>query len=178
MSDCSVLVDDNICYLKQGVDLLRRLSDEQYATKLPDSYNSSVGGHMRHCLDHYINFLDGFESGKVDYDARARDTRIEQERAFALSSMDSLSQRLMAVRTEDADKPVMVKMDCGDDTDSATLWSASSLRREFQFLVSHTVHHYALIGMMLKHQGIDTGKEFGIAPSTLRYMQSQSACAR
>ena len=178
MSDCSVLVDDNICYLKQGVDLLRRLSDTEYATKTPESYNSSVGGHLRHCLDHYINFLDGFEGGRVDYDARARDTRIEQDRSFALSVMDDLSKRLAAIRARDADQAVSVKMDCGDDTESAKLWSHSSLRREFQFLVSHTVHHYALIGMMLKHRAIDTGKEFGVAPSTLRYLQSQAACAR
>jgi len=45
------------------------------------------------------------------------------------------------------------------------------------FLLSHTVHHYALISVALKLQGIDPGEEFGIAPSTLRYLKSAAPLA-
>jgi hypothetical protein len=41
--------------------------------------------------------------------------------------------------------------------------------RELQFLQSHTVHHYAVIHLMLLQQGIRPDPEFGVAPSTLRH---------
>ena len=44
--------------------------------------------------------------------------------------------------------------------------------RELQFLVSHTIHHYALIGVLLAAEGFDVSlefPEFGVAPSTLTH---------
>lgn len=47
--------------------------------------------------------------------------------------------------------------------------SVSSLGRELQLLISHTVHHYAMMALVLRGQGIDPGPEFGVALSTFRY---------
>lgn len=52
-------------------------------------------------------------------------------------------------------------------------WSDSSVKRELQFLVSHTVHHYALIKELLRREGFDPGAEFGVAPSTLQARDQQ-----
>jgi hypothetical protein len=57
-------------------------------------------------------------------------------------------------------------------------WSQSSLKRELQFLVSHTVHHYALIKELLRRTGFDAGTEFGVAPSTIAAARRDPACAR
>jgi hypothetical protein len=38
-----------------------------------------------------------------------------------------------------------------------------------QFLCSHTVHHFALIKLLLDGTGVDLAPEFGVAPSTLAY---------
>lgn len=178
MGDCAILASDNIGYLQQGIDLLGRLTDEDYVRASKATYGSGIGGHMRHCIDHYTNFLAGLEAGRIDYDARQRDPRIEQERAFAIEKMRELVRSLEALRTRGGDGRISVKMDCGDDTDEKSWWSASTVRREMQFLISHTVHHYALIGMVLKFQGKDPGPEFGMAPSTIRYNQSRAACAQ
>jgi hypothetical protein len=48
--------------------------------------------------------------------------------------------------------------------------------------VSHTVHHYALVKLLLEDAGVDAGAEFGVAPSSLAYqaaarMQSAEAHA-
>ena len=40
-----------------------------------------------------------------------------------------------------------------------------------QFLLSHTVHHYALIGAILRLSGVEPPAGFGLAPSTLRHQQ-------
>ena len=57
-------------------------------------------------------------------------------------------------------------------------WSNSTIRRELQFLVSHTVHHYALIGLILKTMDVSVPENFGVAPSTLKHEQSQKDTAQ
>src|SRR6266487_1762202 len=71
--------------LRQGESLLRALDDEKYARKLRRAFNSAVGGHYRHCLDHFQSLLDGLDADEVNYDHRKRDPRIENDRKFALA---------------------------------------------------------------------------------------------
>lgn len=175
MGNCTLLAEDNIGYLNQGIDLLNLLDDETYARSEPSTYGNALGGHLRHCLDHYANFLAGLASGRIDYDARQRDPRIENDRNLALGKMKELIVDLQGLAS---DAPLQVKMDCGDESNEASWWSESTTRRELQFLVSHTVHHYALIKFILKFQGRETGPNFGVAPSTLRYNESKTACVR
>ncbi len=58
------------------------------------------------------------------------------------------------------------------------LASSSSLRRELHFLLSHTVHHYALIAMILARHGVEVEPDFGVAPSTLRHWARQEQSAK
>ena len=53
--------------------------------------------------------------------------------------------------------------------------AASTLSRELQFLVSHTVHHDALIAAAARALGVATEPDFGIAPSTLKANASRQA---
>ena len=56
-----------------------------------------------------------------------------------------------------------------DDGEDAE-WSQTSVRRELQFLLSHTIHHYALIvAIAVRHGIVDFPEGFGVAPSTLNY---------
>lgn len=177
MTSCSVLAADNMTYLRQAVELISRLRDEDYTRGGQAAYTSGIGSHLRHCLDHYTNFLDGLPGGRVDYDARARDPRIEQDRQHALAVMRDIVAGLKALAAQDGERVIQVKMDCGDQADPASWWTGSTVRRELQFLISHTVHHYALIAMILRLHHLDPGPGFGVAPSTLRYQAGQ-ACAR
>jgi hypothetical protein len=74
-----------------------------------------------------------------------------------------------------------VLVDCGESRERVL--SASTALRELQFLVSHTVHHYAVIALILRARGLEPGPDFGVAPSTLKYeqetsLQARAACAR
>ena len=54
-------------------------------------------------------------------------------------------------------------------------WCRSSLLRELQFLLSHTIHHYALIASLLERRGVRVRDElsgFGVAASTLEHWAS------
>ena len=63
------------------------------------------------------------------------------------------------------------------EDDAAPPWSTSSVERELQFLSSHTVHHYALIAVILRLNGVQPEEGFGVAPSTQRYWKESRACA-
>ena len=178
MSTCRILAQDNIGYLQQGVALLGRLSDETFARSDPESFGSSVCGHLRHCIDHYDSFIAGLAGGRIDYDDRKRDVQLEKERKAALARLGRIIQSLSELSEHGGDIGLLVKMDSGNDMEESEWWSRSSVRRELQFLISHTVHHYALIALALKLQKVETGPEFGVAPSTLRYNQARVSCAR
>jgi uncharacterized damage-inducible protein DinB len=170
------IIDDNIRYLQQGLELLQVISDENYTHASPPMYTSGVGGHLRHCLDHYFGLLAGIDGQKVDYDARQRDAEIETCRNRAIECTEQLIEDLKQLPAEALGIGLECKMDCGGDGE--VICSDSSVRREMQFLVSHTVHHYALIAMILRHQGIEPPADFGVAPSTVRFRESQLKCAQ
>ena len=81
----SPLIDSAVEILRQGEQLLQTLDDEKYTRRLPAVFTSAIGGHYRHCLDHFQCLLAGVAEGEVNYDHRRRDTRIENDRAFALA---------------------------------------------------------------------------------------------
>ena len=42
----------------------------------------------------------------------------------------------------------------------------------------HTIHHFSLMAILLRFEGIEPGEEFGVAPATLRYWQEEAMCAQ
>ena len=165
----------NINLLKQGADILKEITDEQYVHLDSSYYRGAVGGHIRHILDHYECLLNGWND-KVDYDARNRNQEIETKRTAAILKIDQLIIRFSQMISDDTtlDEIVLVKSNAGDkDPDSP--WSSSTIKRELQFLVSHTVHHYALIALILRIQNISVPDSLGVAPSTLNYRAGNDA---
>ena len=61
------LILDNIRCIEQGIDLLKRVDPDVYTRTCPHCFNSKIGGHMRHNIDHYASFLQGYRSGSVDF---------------------------------------------------------------------------------------------------------------
>ncbi|MGF1450484.1 MAG: DinB family protein [Opitutales bacterium] len=160
------ILHDNLQGLEQALALLATLSDADLATPEPACFNSTIGGHLRHNADHYSALLDGLAQGKVDYDARHRDHAMEVSVTAAGSIFRDLSDRLSALESKDLDDPIQVTVDTGS---GGSTWAASSLRRELQFLLSHSIHHYALIATICQLRGLQTPETFGVAPSTLRH---------
>ena len=63
-------------------------------------------------------------------------------------------------------------------SDRVPAWSESTVARELQFLVSHTIHHHALIAAILRLESHTPAEGFGIAPSTLKYERDRAQCAQ
>ena len=175
MSEALAIRDDQIALLQQCLRLINQLTPEQYTHTNAPLYNSGIGPHLRHCIEHYQSFCNAWSSGQINYDHRARSGDIESTPSAATDAIYSIIDALQKLQKDDLDQGIKTCMDCG--TTGEENFSLSSVRRELQFLTSHTVHHYALIAMILHHQGITPEKGFGIAPSTLKFRSESSTCA-
>ncbi len=172
-------VRDNLEAIDQAIDLLSEITAGHYTQRVPVCFNSAAGGHMRHVIEHYLSFLQGLETGEVDYESRPRDPLMENDPGYAAGRLTAIKQRLVEFAVENADRPLRVRVETAPEGESAP-WSKSTALRELEFLLSHTVHHYALIAVVCRLAGHAPLPEFGMAPSTLRYlkMQNSAACAR
>ncbi len=160
--------------LYQGINLLGEINDFQYsgARNNAISDGGAVGGHFRHCLEFINCFLADADSGKIDYEKRERNQLLETGREFAIAEYARTIGQLENFRLNSAEKVLLVKTEIL--TDKEDLWCESSVERELEFLQSHTIHHYALIAFKLRAKNFSVSKEFGVAPSTLRFWNIQN----
>ncbi|MDQ8203272.1 hypothetical protein [Pelagicoccus sp. SDUM812003] len=163
------LILANCELLEQGRTLLSRHDDQSFVAGDPASYGSGIGVHFRHVLDHYLSFVKGLDSGLIDYDARVRNTNQERSVELSLQVLERVRDQLSSLEL-DIGRAIRVKVSAS--TEGEDVHSKSSVGRELQFLVSHTVHHYALIAIASRMLGIFPDESFGVAPSTLKYLKS------
>jgi hypothetical protein len=156
----------NCHLLRQAADLLRGLDDQVYADGGRGPDTSPVGIHFRHLIDHYQAFFGGLPEGRIDYDARQRQTPMETDRRLALATILGLVTDLERIDSAMSAREVLVTSRSAGDR-SEPDWSRTTIKRELQFLVSHTVHHFALVRPLLIQEGIAVDDQFGYAPSTL-----------
>jgi hypothetical protein len=163
------LIDQNVTWLGQAILLLEQMDDATYQMSPPSLAPHRVGGHLRHILEFYECFLDGIESSHIDYDARKRDESVETCRTTALAKTRSIVQRLERAPQLRGDSIVWVRVEDAEAVRLDDSYMTSSVSREMQVLSSHTIHHFALIAMTLKALGYQVDRDFGMAPSTMRY---------
>ena len=160
-----IIRQNKVC-LEQGLVLLEQITPELYRAQHANAYGSTLGDHFRHVIEFYITLFEGLESGLIDYGSRRRDPEISGDLDAArrelrgqirdLESIGDRQDRAVRVASEDPEAPP----------------SASSVARELNFLLSHTVHHFALIAFICRSAHIALPEHFGVAPSTLRYQES------
>lgn len=174
MTNLNSHIAENIHFLEQGIGLLTDMSNATYTKTIPAYFSSNVGKHVRHILDHYANFIQGLSDRRIDYDARERGTPIEKNREVAITRHREIIAALRELTLMGDDPTVQVRLNESRPTDTVSAWTSSTIERELQYLLSHTVHHYALIAMILRLQQIEVPESFGVAPSTLQYQQAQT----
>jgi len=174
MSDCRILTRDLALVLEQGDRLLQGLDPELFVRSPEPLAESGIGAHLRHGLDFCLRLLEGVRDGTVDYDARERDPRIEQDPEHARAALREAIRGVETLANAEEGRPLRVRSDAGAGEEP---WQRSTLGRELKFVLSHTIHHYALIAMCLRHFGLEPEPEFGVAPSTLRYWKERDRCA-
>jgi uncharacterized damage-inducible protein DinB len=163
-----------IAVLRQLAGLLDSMTDELYCSK-PAGFTSSIGGHVRHCLDHVESLLCSLNGGELDYDSRRRGTDVETCRRTALDAIARQEQSLGALPRRIEERPLRLTILLSS---ALPLFEFdTTFGRELAFVLSHTVHHNALIGVMAKSLGLDVPERFGYAPSTIAHLE-KTTCAR
>lgn len=166
-----LLLKENREALGQAEGLLSGIDPRHYTERIEICHKASIGGHMRHVIEHYLCFLRDTDGGRVDYEQRPRDIVLESDPKAALSKLRRIEEGFARIELGSGDHPLSVRMEDAPEL-AAERWGKSSTRRELQFLLSHTIHHYALIAVNCRILGLDTPEGFGVAPSTLRHRAS------
>lgn len=166
------LIDENIHYLSSGIEILSLISSDHYicAEESHSPWMSGVGKHFRHLIDFYDRFLDQFPV--INYDLRNRNCEIEKNKSAAEKKLIYFIETLQSFKHKDINQEIDLYN--GDIPMSQNVEKViSTLGRELRYLIEHTVHHFAIIAMFLKHYGYSVPNGFGIAQSTLDYEARQ-----
>lgn len=173
-TDARRIVDAAIAILTQGEDLLLALSAENYTRRVPLAFNACIGGHYRHCLDHFTSLLRGLDADGVDYDHRGRDARIESQPGFALALTRQMRSQLATLPPDALHAPVKARCEVSYTHGDSPV-TGSTLGRELVYCIAHAIHHYALIAIMARLLGAKLPEHFGVAPSTVAHLAKQTA---
>jgi uncharacterized damage-inducible protein DinB len=173
----SSLIQCNVQILAVASDMINQLPADKYNHVESPYFESCLGKHIRHIVDHYLCFIRDLDNGVIDYEQRQRDTQTETNKVHALDVISDISRFFIQAEKENLrDKPLSVLL-CSDVALPDGEATQSSVRRELQFLHGHSVHHYALIATMLRFYGMHTSREFGVAPSTLLHEKTVKVSA-
>jgi hypothetical protein len=159
--------------LLQIEGLVGSLPADLHSRRVPEVFHASIGGHVRHSLDHFTSLLRGLEDGFVDYDRRDRDPRIEGDPEYAAALARSIRSRIDRIPAEAFDRPVLARSEVSYLPGEAPVVS-STLGRELVFTLSHAIHHFALIRVMAGLAGIGLPGDFGVAPSTAAHLAREA----
>lgn len=156
--------------LMQLQDLLEVLTDEQYVLQIKLLSNATLGQHTRHIIEFFQELNAGYISGKVNYDKRKRDYRIETSRSCAIESLASVISLL-----DKKDRKLVLSIDYSNDSEELGAVE-TNYSRELVYNLEHTVHHMALLRIGVNAVStIMLPEEFGVAISTLKH---RNACVQ
>lgn len=163
-----------IACLTQLRGVVMGLTAAQYTQQPGERLPGTVGGHVRHILDHANALVEAAATGHLCYDNRQRGTDVETSRDSALASLNDLIGQLGKLPTTCGDRPMDFQVMMASDAEPLRL--QTTFVREAAFVLSHTIHHNALLGVLIHALGAGVPDDFGYAPSTLAYLQ-QDSCA-
>jgi uncharacterized damage-inducible protein DinB len=171
LADARRILDAALVILAQGEDLLRALSAESYTRRVPHAFNASIGGHYRHCLDHFSSLLRGLDADEVDYDHRERDARIESQPEYALAITRHIREQLEELPPGTLRAPVRARCEVSYAHGDSPV-TGSTFGREMVYAIAHAIHHYALISVMARLMDAKLPEHFGVAPSTVAHQMA------
>lgn len=169
----TILTNTNLRVLNQLKSLAHHLKNEDYTRALDLLGGNSIGKHYRHIIEFYQCLLG--TQGIVNYDKRNRSLDLENNTDFAVEIIDTIIAALV-------NKPIVD--DCFYEADFSNnggenIKVKTSFSRELAYNIEHTIHHMAIIQIVVRYYfpQIILEEGFGVAASTLRY-QHQTSCAQ
>jgi hypothetical protein len=156
--------------LGQLASLIHEIEVKDFAKPSEALSKSTVGQHLRHTLEFFICFEQGFQNGIINYDKRAHDKLIEDDKFVAL---DTIANITAFVQNLNVNKPL--KLEVGYDLSKEEFVTIdTNATRELVYNIEHAVHHMAIIKIGVREVApyIKLPFDFGVAASTVRYKES------
>lgn len=172
----SNLIDENQLVLLVLRNEIQALAPKRYAEEIDDLGGSTIGRHCRHIGEHYDALFPALApalqrsaspTGSVaylEYDSRQRCGQFETCRDFAMQRLSGLSERLEKLRSLPPNTALRMRCIAGDN--HTPVASETTLARELVFLVAHTVHHGAVIALLMSRFGRTPDTRLWVAAST------------
>ena len=150
--------------LNSLADVLQQLPEQSLYTNTCEALsNATIGQHTRHIIELYQCLIEGYPTGKINYDDRKRNPLYENDIPAAIEVIREIQKNLQKPDKE-------VNIFCGSNDNSVCI--ESNYYREVLYNLEHCIHHQALIKVaLLSIKNINIADGFGVAPSTLQYRQ-------
>jgi hypothetical protein len=126
--------------------------------------------HLRHCVEHFQLLLEGVASGRVDYDARERNARLEGSPESMRQALRVIRGALVRLSEQDLARPLAVVQTAASGRPPRSV--PSFLERELVFLSGHAIHHIAIMALAAASAGVFLPPELAVAFSTEAYRDS------
>lgn len=156
--------------LSQLSSLINQISEQDFTKPATSLSNSTLGQHMRHTLEFFICFEQGFDKGLINYDKRAHDKLIETDKFLAMAAIQRIQD---FINKNQEDRPL--KLEVGYDLSKEDFVLVdTNYTRELVYNIEHAVHHMAImkIGVREVAHYITLPPDFGIAASTIRHKEA------
>ena len=156
--------------LNQLSSLINQVNEQDFTKPATSLSNSTLGQHMRHTLEFFICFEQGFDKGLINYDKRAHDKLIETDKFLAMAAIQRIQD---FINKNQEDRPL--KLEVGYDLSKEDFVLVdTNYTRELVYNIEHAVHHMAImkIGVREVAHYITLPPDFGIAASTIRHKEA------
>jgi hypothetical protein len=160
--------------LAQLKELVEQLREQDFSKPAETLSHSTIGQHLRHTLEFFGCLRSGYQLGIVNYDRRAHDHIIENDKFLALAAIEDT---LIFVE-QLVDNPLVLQV--GYDRSEETFHQLdTTVFRELVYNIEHAVHHMAIIKIGIKELApyVTLAADFGIAASTIRYREQNVTAA-
>jgi hypothetical protein len=152
--------------LKQLINCLQQLTNEQYAANCNLLNGSTIGGHTRHVIELFQCLLNGYQNNFINYEKRKRDITIEVDKQIACDILHAIESKINMPNKN------LFLQGCFTAIDEEDIQVTTNYYREVIYNVEHTIHHMALIRVGVQEvSDIILPNDFGVAPSTIKHKQ-------
>ncbi|MYI01541.1 MAG: DinB family protein, partial [Gammaproteobacteria bacterium] len=147
------LIDGCIDCVDRCGALLNGMPGEVFASR--GDGNSSIGAHVRHIVDRYQCVLNGLAVGCIDYDDRKRGTSVETDVRVAAGALAETRGRFENLDLDACGAEISVRELVHYNGEPTV--AASTLDRELMGLITHSIHHLAIIAMIARSASFSGG---------------------
>lgn len=152
--------------LNQLTDIVNQLDASDFIKPSESLSNSTIGQHLRHTLEFFICFQQGYENGLINYDKRAHDKLIETDKYIALSVINRITEFVNQLQEK------VLQLEVGYHLHKEEFVTVeTNATRELVYNIEHAVHHMAIMKIGIREVApyLKLPQNFGIAASTIRY---------